>query len=87
MHTKNNKSLFLLMQKLKFYIMMLLYTKKQRESLSSDAKAQILQNDAAAHTKQRKSLSPDTKAKILQSDATAHKKQCRSLSPDANAQI
>ncbi len=45
------------------------------ESLSPEAKAQVLPNIAAAHKKQCKSLSPNAKAQILQKNADAHKKQ------------
>ncbi len=55
MHTENNVSLFLLRKMPDFWTQMLL--NKNCESLSPETKAQILKNNAVAHTKNNKSLS------------------------------
>ena len=87
LHTEHNASLFLPPKKWNFLMQMLLHKKNLCESLSSEEKAWILKNDAAAHTKQRESLSPKEKVQVFKTNAATHKKQPMSLSPEEKPQI
>jgi hypothetical protein len=61
--------------------------KKYQESTPPKKKAQILEDDAAAHQKYRESLSSEKKAQIMANDAAEHKKYQESLSPEEKARI
>ncbi len=66
---------------------MLMHTKKQRESLSLDDKAQILNKDADAHKMKRDSLSPKNKYLFAKNHTAAQHKYCKSFFPDQKAQV
>jgi hypothetical protein len=60
---------------------------KYLESLPPKKKAQILENNAAAHQKYQESLSPKKKTHILEDNAAAHQKHRESLPHKKKAQI
>ena len=66
---------------------MLLYTKKQRESLSPDDKVQVLNKNANAHKKKQESLSPEDKDLFAKNHTATQHKYCKALSPDQNNEV
>ena len=61
--------------------------KKQRESLSLDDKAQILNKDADAHKMKQDSLSPKNKYLFAKNHTAAQHKYCKAHSPDQNTEV